>query len=54
MKMYPIEELLNRWAREELTVEQAIGQILQHLARLKQEIEALASLAAKVAARLKD
>jgi hypothetical protein len=54
MKMYPVEELLNRWAREELTVEQAIGQILQHLVRLKKEIESLASLAAKVAARLKD
>jgi hypothetical protein len=53
MKMYPVEELLNRWAREELTVEQAIGQILQHLVRLRQEIEALATLAAKIAAKLK-
>jgi hypothetical protein len=53
MKMYPVEELLNRWAREELTVEQAIGQILQHLVRLKQELDALATLAAKVAAKLK-
>jgi hypothetical protein len=54
MKMYPLEDLLNRWAREELTVEQAIGQILQHLVRLRREIRALATLAAKVAARLND
>jgi hypothetical protein len=53
MKMYPVEELLNRWAREELTVEQAVGQILQHLVRLKHELDALATLAAKVAGRLK-
>jgi hypothetical protein len=53
MKMYPVEELLNRWAREELAVEQAIGQILQHLVRLKHELDALATLAAKVAGRLK-
>ena len=54
MKMYPVDELLNRWAREELTVEQAVGQILQHLVRLKHELDALATLAAKVAARLKE
>ena len=54
MKMYPLEDLLNRWAREELTVEQAIGQILQHLVRLRKEIKTLATLAAQVVARLNE
>jgi putative ABC transport system ATP-binding protein len=38
MKMYSTEDLLNRWARDELSILQAIGQILQHLVRLDQEI----------------
>ena len=29
--MYPIEELLNRWAREELTVEQAVETVSAEL-----------------------
>ena len=28
MERYPLPELVKRWEREELTVEQAIGQIL--------------------------
>jgi hypothetical protein len=28
MSHYPIDELITRWTREELTVEQVIGQIL--------------------------
>jgi hypothetical protein len=28
MGMYPLEELISKWGRGELTVEQAIGQIL--------------------------
>jgi hypothetical protein len=28
MGMYPLEELIRKWGRGELTVEQAIGQIL--------------------------
>jgi hypothetical protein len=41
MKMYSTEDLLNRWARDELSILQAIGQILQHLVRLDQEIATL-------------
>jgi hypothetical protein len=41
MSMYPVEELLNRWARQELSILQAIGQILQHLLRQEKEIQAL-------------
>jgi len=35
MAMYSIQELLNRWQQGTLTVEQAIGQILQHLLALE-------------------
>ena len=42
MSMYSLQELYNRWKREELTVLQAIGQILQHLLRLERAQEALA------------
>ncbi len=31
MARYPLGELLSRWQRERLTVDQMIGQILQHL-----------------------
>jgi hypothetical protein len=48
MKMYPLEELLNRWAREELTIEQALGQILQHLLRLKNELDTVMDLLRQV------
>ena len=34
MGMYTMQDLLKRWRVGDLTVEQAIGQILQHLALL--------------------
>jgi len=35
MGMYPLEELIRKWGRGELTIEQAIGQILLWLQRLE-------------------
>lgn len=34
MSTYTTEELLNLWARGEITVEQSIGQLMQHLSTL--------------------
>lgn len=34
MKKYPVTELVRKWEREELTVEQAIGQLLLWLVDL--------------------
>lgn len=31
MSMYPIKDLMTLWSQEKLTVEQAIGQIIQNL-----------------------
>jgi hypothetical protein len=36
---YPIESLLRQWARGDLTTEQAIGHILQHLSSLQERIQ---------------
>jgi len=41
MSTYPIEKLLQLWRREELTVEQIIGHLLQHLAALEAQGQAL-------------
>jgi hypothetical protein len=41
MSTYSLEELLNRWARNELSILQAIGHILQHLLRLQKEVDDL-------------
>ena len=38
MATYSLQELLNRWQREDLTVEQTIGQLLQHLLTFEKEI----------------
>ena len=38
---YPLKELVKRWEREELTVEQAIGQILLWLDDLSEQIAQL-------------
>jgi hypothetical protein len=43
MKKYPVTELVRKWEREELTVEQAIGQLLLWLVDL---VEGLAKLEA--------
>ena len=41
MKRYPLSDLIKRWEREELTVEQAIGQIILWLISLAERIEKL-------------
>lgn len=38
---YNLSELIKRWEREQLTVEQAIGQILLWLVALSRRVEAL-------------
>ena len=38
---YPLEELIVRWKREELTPEQMIGQLLQALHALEQRLRAV-------------
>ncbi|MFZ4664632.1 MAG: hypothetical protein ACOYNY_47005 [Caldilineaceae bacterium] len=35
MSTYPLEKLLHLWRTEQLTVEQAIGHLLQHQAALE-------------------
>lgn len=41
MSAYPIPDLLNRWARGELSAEQALGYMLQHLLDLSQRVAEL-------------
>ncbi|MEZ4862203.1 MAG: hypothetical protein R3C14_12880 [Caldilineaceae bacterium] len=41
MSTYPLEKLLQLWRREELTVEQMVGHLLQHLAALETQGQAL-------------
>ncbi len=31
MGMHPIDDLMRKWKREELTAEQMVGQLLQHI-----------------------
>jgi hypothetical protein len=38
MARYSLDELLSLWQREHLTVEQVIGQILQHLLALEKQL----------------
>lgn len=38
MKRYPLSELVKKWEREELTAEQAIGQILLWLDMLSKRV----------------
>jgi hypothetical protein len=40
MSTYPIDDLLHRWDRRELTPEQAIGHLLQHVETLTQRLAA--------------
>lgn len=46
MSNYTIEELIVRWKREELTIEQMIGQILLVLKEQEQRLRALTRPAA--------
>ena len=41
MKRYALSDLLKRWEREEMTVEQAVGQIILWLISLAERIEKL-------------
>ncbi len=38
MARYSLQELLSLWHREHLTVEQIIGQIMQHLIALEKQL----------------
>ena len=41
MKKYPASELIKKWEREELTAEQAIGQLLLWVAALVERVAKL-------------
>lgn len=41
MKKYPLSELVKRWECEELSIEQAIGQILLWLVSLVERVDEL-------------
>jgi len=41
MKRYALPELIKRWEREEVTIEQTVGQILLWLERLSAQLEKL-------------
>lgn len=41
MSTYPIRKTLQLWSRGELTAEQAIGQLLQHLQKLENRVQTL-------------
>jgi len=41
LSTYPLEKLLHLWRNEEITVEQAIGHLLQHQAALEAQNQAL-------------
>ena len=38
MSTYELPELLKRWKQEQLTIEQLLGQLLQHLVALEQRV----------------
>jgi hypothetical protein len=54
MNTYTLQDLLNRWARGELTVEQLTGHILQHMVRLEAELVLLKHLVANLQAAQSD
>ncbi len=41
MGTMPPQEIIKKWEREEITVEMAIGHILQHLAKIQTTIDAI-------------
>lgn len=41
MGTMPPQDLLKKWEREEITVDMAIGHILQHLAKIQTVIDAI-------------
>jgi hypothetical protein len=54
MATYSLDELHNRWERDEMSVEQMLGHILQHFLRIEREMQTLKDLLLKCAQRLKD
>lgn len=38
MNTYPLQEVLAKWIRGDLTPEQAIGQMLQHMVQQEQQV----------------
>ena len=47
MSRYDLDEIVQRWAREELTAEQAIGQILLHLEDLLKRMNSVEKVVEK-------
>jgi hypothetical protein len=41
MSTYSIEQLLTRWKQEDMTAEQAVGHLLQHVALLYERLRML-------------
>ena len=41
MAMYSLEKLRQLWKQEELTVEQMLGQLLQHLETMQEQLQTL-------------
>jgi hypothetical protein len=41
MSTYSIEQLLTRWKQEDMTAEQAVGHLLQHVALLCERLRTL-------------
>jgi hypothetical protein len=54
MSTYTLQDLLNRWARSEMDVEQMTGHILQHMIRLEVELEMVKQLVARIQAAQAD
>ena len=53
LSTYPVPELLLKWQREELTPEQMIGHLLQHLLTLLQRLAELATQLRQLEQRLR-
>lgn len=51
MSMYTLDELLKRWQQGTLTIEQAIGQILQHLLAMQKQRKESQSLPDQIAGK---
>jgi hypothetical protein len=54
MTTYTLQDLLNRWARGEMDVEQMTGHILQHMIRLEVEFAILKQLLVTIQAAQAD
>ncbi len=48
MKKYPASELIKKWEREELTADQAIGQLLQWVVALVERVTKLEAAQSKI------